>query len=386
MIADRPPPTRREGAAPEGPVGDRLPVDLDLAGALHEVSNGLTVILGWLDVARAQIESLGPSSVEQTSALEALQIALVRSRRAHRIARRAIAAPSPIADDPELLGTIVREAIQGIAPEAERSEIPLVVDVPEALERAPIEAGDRLLQVLTNLLLNALVATPERASIDLSVSADPAGTHALLALRDGGPGIPAADRARLFLRGSTGRVGGAGIGLAHARDVVEELGGSLTLAPFAPGRGAEFVIAWPLAMPREASRPASAAPTEGPVRLDGRRIAVLEDDPAVVELLELSLAARGAETRAWTAYDALLDCVASEPVDVVLLDASPLGTTPLPVAIAELRARRPGVVVVLISGALDAPVDPSTLGVEWVRKPFDVAELARVVAASAQAA
>jgi CheY-like chemotaxis protein len=376
----------REGAATERSAGDRLPADIDLAGTLHEVSNGLTVILGWLDVARAQIESIDASSSEQTSALEALQIALLRARRAHRIARRAIAAPSPIADDPELLGSIVREAVQGLAPEAERSEIPLVVDLAGPLERAPIEAGDRLLQVLTNLLLNALVATPERGSIGLAVSADPGGAHALLALRDGGPGIPPADRARLFLRGSTGRVGGAGIGLAHARDVVEELGGSLTLAPFAPDRGAEFVIAWPLAAPRRAARPGTAAPADGPVRLEGRRIAVLEDDPAVVELIELSLSARGAEVCSWTAYDALLRCIATDPIDVVLLDASPLGTTGLAVAIAELRARRPGVVVVLISGALDAPVDPSTLGVEWVRKPFDVAELARVVADSTRPA
>jgi CheY-like chemotaxis protein len=376
----------RADATPERSADARLPDDLDLAGTLHEVSNGLTVILGWLDVARAQIESIAAASVEQSSALEALQIALLRARRAHRIARRAIAAPSPIADAPELLGAIVREAVQGIAPEAERSEIPLVVDVAAQLEHAPIEAGDRLLQVLTNLLLNALVATPERAIIGLSVVPEPAGTHAQIALRDGGPGIPPADRARLFLRGNTGRVGGAGIGLAHARDVVEELGGSLTLAPFAPDRGAEFVIAWPLATPRPTAPAVLAAPVEGPGRLDGRRVAVLEDDPAVVELLELSLSARGAEVCSWTAYDALLRCVASDPVDVVLLDASPLGTTGLAVAIAELRARRPGVVVVLISGALDAPVDPSTLGVAWVRKPFDVAELARVVAASTRTA
>ncbi len=411
---DADPPPSSRATAPSGTV----PTDHDLAGALHEVSNGLTVILGWLEVASEQLE-LATSQLAslpedfaaealdaRARAQEALQVSTVRTRRAHRIARRAIAAPSPIPDAPELVGAIVREAVQGVAPEAERCEIRLELAIASDLEARPIESGDRLLQVLTNLLLNALVATPEHSLIAVTVAPGDDASLVRVSVADGGPGIPARDRGRLFQRGNTGRVGGAGIGLAHARDVVEELGGYLELLPYREGDGAHFVIAWPCVVGREAPIPLVRArsevppahATEPPVSLErprtsgdrppslsGLNVAVLDDDAAVVELLEVSLGARGANVEGFDALPALERHLAREPVDVALLDASPLGGEPLGAVLARLRAARPDLGVVLISGAVDPGHDLVSLGVEWMRKPFDVGALAAAVRKAAPA-
>src|SRR5689334_12172948 len=62
--------------------------ETDLAAALHEVSNALTVVLGWLDVAAARL----PDGSAGASLSEALEVAQSHARLGHQIARRAIGA------------------------------------------------------------------------------------------------------------------------------------------------------------------------------------------------------------------------------------------------------------------------------------------------------
>src|SRR5688572_15563773 len=72
----------------------------DLAGALHEVSNALTVVLGWLDNARDNLEG-GP--------LEALEIARAHASLGHAIARRAVGAPLQEGTELRSALTLVRD-------------------------------------------------------------------------------------------------------------------------------------------------------------------------------------------------------------------------------------------------------------------------------------
>src|SRR5512139_1717322 len=88
----------------------RRPSDRDLAGVLHEVSNALTVVLGWIDRARGEIDSL--PTVE-----DALAIAASRARHARQIVRRAIGADVPD-DVPASVASILAEAAKGCEPEA----------------------------------------------------------------------------------------------------------------------------------------------------------------------------------------------------------------------------------------------------------------------------
>ncbi len=104
--------------------------------------------------------------------------------------------------------------------------------------------ADRLNRVLVNLLTNAYRYA--RTSVCLRVST--CGGDAVVAVEDDGDGVPDDLVGQLFepfMRGRNGRPGGAGLGLAIARRIVDHLGGSVTYEPRG-GRGARFVVRLPV--------------------------------------------------------------------------------------------------------------------------------------------
>jgi signal transduction histidine kinase len=107
--------------------------------------------------------------------------------------------------------------------------------------------ADQLTRVVRNLLDNAARYAVRRIEVRLA----PDGGDAVLVVSDDGPGVPAADAERIFerfARVDTSRsrgTGGAGLGLAIAREIIERHGGSIALDP--DGNGASFVVRLPLA-------------------------------------------------------------------------------------------------------------------------------------------
>lgn len=368
-VSDEDPP--KEGVQHAGP---------DLAAALHEVGNGLTVVLGWLEDARSKAEP-GPVA-------EAIRIALERARRAHRIARRAITADTS-RPDAEPISALLEEIVVGILPHAHDKGVRVEREVEAAVAPFAAVAGERLLQVVTNLLLNALEVTPAGKTISVEARLDTKSRNgapksgATLSIRvaDGGPGIPPARRSQLFQRGVSGRPGGAGIGLAHAAEVVKEEGGRLTLAPWEEGKGAVFELAWPLdgMSSRISLHPVSQAPrTRRAQLLADCRVAVLDDDAGVIDLLEMVLSARGADVKTFQRHDQFLSSLETTRYDVALLDASPFGDA-LEATLEQLKQRHPALDLILISGASDPGATIGKLGVTWIRKPFEVDEVVDVV-------
>lgn len=128
-------------------------------------------------------------------------------------------------------------------------ERPIAVDVAEAPVRARGDAF-RLQQVLAVLVTNALVHTPHDASLRLSARTSDHGC--IIVVADTGPGLDEADAERVFdrfYRGDQSRTratGGAGLGLAIARSIVEAHGGQLTLGT-APGKDCAFTVRLPAA-------------------------------------------------------------------------------------------------------------------------------------------
>jgi CheY-like chemotaxis protein len=231
--------------------------------------------------------------------------------------------------------------------------------------------------VLTNLVLNAIAVTPAGGRVEVAADRDPdpsSGSGAVVAVTDGGPGIPDGDRPRLFQRGASGRPGGAGIGLAHAQAVALEEGGLLTLGAYRPGAGARFELKWPL----YDGAPTTAPRTVRPAHLDGLRVAVLEDDAAIVELLDTVLVARGATVLPVQNIGALRETLAAHSVQVALVDASPLGAG-LEGVLRALKADFPNTDLVLISGSSDPGIAAERLAVTWIRKPFEVSEVVEVL-------
>lgn len=114
---------------------------------------------------------------------------------------------------------------------------------------------DRLVQVVLNLLSNAIRYCPEGAG-RVEVGLDRDGDSVHLSVRDNGPGVPESERERIFerFRQAHGAIrtpgGGAGLGLAISRRIVEQHGGEIWVEP-AAGGGARFVVRLPLAAERE---------------------------------------------------------------------------------------------------------------------------------------
>ncbi len=142
---------------------------------------------------------------------------------------------------------VVARAVAPFQPRAARAGVTLRTEVPPRLPRVRADA-DRTVQVLTNLLDNALKFTPAGGTV--TVSASEQRGRVLIAVADTGPGIPEAELPHVFDRfykvdrARAGSRGGAGLGLAIAKRLVEAQGG-IIMAESREGHGARFVVALP---------------------------------------------------------------------------------------------------------------------------------------------
>ena len=115
-------------------------------------------------------------------------------------------------------------------PLAARGQIDLIVDLPPRLPRVYADA-ERVHQVISNLVHNALKFSTGGASINISASGEPTGQQVTISVIDTGIGIPAEDQDRIFERFyKTDRArasGGTGLGLAIAKHIVQAHGGQI---------------------------------------------------------------------------------------------------------------------------------------------------------------
>ncbi len=201
-------------------------------GVSHELRTPLTAI-------RVGLENLADSAPPNTRATIAML-----EREAARLGRlveellagRAEPAAPALLD----LSALAAEVCALFAGRAERAGIELSV------AGAPLELWgdrDRLKQALINLVDNALRVTPPGGAV--LVATLRAGPWARLAVMDGGPGVPAELRERIWEPGVRGADGGAGLGLAIVREIAQAHGGVAYLDErYEPG--ARFVIDLPL--------------------------------------------------------------------------------------------------------------------------------------------
>jgi DNA-binding response OmpR family regulator/anti-sigma regulatory factor (Ser/Thr protein kinase) len=145
------------------------------------------------------------------------------------------------------LGEFTAGVARTFVPFAERKAIAFEVTPPPAPVSVYADPG-HLDRILSNLLSNAFKFTPQHGSVRLRVSAH--NGAARIAVRDSGPGIPAAERSRVFDRfhrveSTAGNQPGTGIGLALAKELVGLHGGSISLES-EEGFGSTFVVTLPL--------------------------------------------------------------------------------------------------------------------------------------------
>ncbi|WP_169796450.1 sensor histidine kinase [Chondromyces crocatus] len=369
---------------PSSGVGPVFPLEHDLAGTLHEVSNALTVILGWVERARS-------ARGEELS--RALDLVAARARDARRIVRRSIGAagspydtaesPLSIVHEPlRPLRIILEDAVTSLDPEACRAETKVLVRSDAEVASLSVLHERPLLQILVNLLLNAISVSPRGGVVEITAERD--DTDVIFSVIDEGPGVPPERRASLLRAGITTRAGGAGIGLRYSAALAEASGGRLTLG--SSERGARFDLQWPIftsgqtePIPESGDAPLrTPPPASGALRpagkvLGGARILLVEDDEAVVDLLDTALSARGARIVCVRRMSELHGALDTGPFDAVLLDLSPIEED-VPGAIAAVQRSSPEARLVVMSGTgglVDLPDGCSA----WVRKPFEVGEI-----------
>jgi two-component system, OmpR family, sensor kinase len=140
------------------------------------------------------------------------------------------------------MGELLSQAFERYREEAQRRSIDYRCDI---RDRPVIDSdGDRVLQVVGNLLSNAFKATPDGGRISLELAQQNGTVH--VAVEDSGPGIAPESRERIFRPFISNVGGGTGLGLPIARELSGALGGRLDLRSEI-GRGSRFELVLPAA-------------------------------------------------------------------------------------------------------------------------------------------
>ena len=229
---------------------DRLKADL-IATVSHELRSPLTTIVGVFGILRVRRDRVSPEERDELVAM-----GIQQSERLHRMIE-------------QLLLTARFEQADGVASlRAARVELDAADLVRQAAAEArarhhdrqiaietngslPVRvAQDAVVQVLGNLLDNACKYSPDGEPVRLSGIRE--GAEAVLAVEDAGPGIPEAERQRIFdrftqlERSTQRRAGGVGLGLYIARQLARSQDGDLLVVDPTGDHGARFELHLPL--------------------------------------------------------------------------------------------------------------------------------------------
>jgi signal transduction histidine kinase len=227
-----------------------------LANVSHELKTPLTSIQGF---AQAILDNTADTPEARK---QAAQIIYAEAGRMHRMALDLLDLARLEAGTADLkmscgCSLLLKSIVEKSSPQAQKAAIYLRTNIPENLPMV-FGDGDRLAQVFTNLVDNALKFTPANGQVTLS--AVHTGAEVEISIADTGPGIPKESLSRVFDRfyqvdPSRSRAGGesaagqrgAGLGLAIVQEIVQAHGGRIDVRSEV-GRGTTFIIHLPIAV------------------------------------------------------------------------------------------------------------------------------------------
>jgi PAS domain S-box-containing protein len=260
--------------------------------------------------------------------------------------------------EPLSLHDVIASAMPLLAAEFEHRSVRVQTSL--VAESAHV-CGDarRLGHVVQHLLRNALQFTPPGGSV--SVSTRNHGQQVVLEVQDTGAGIDAMslryvfEHARPLSSPGEREPGGAGLGLATARAIVELHGGEIAAASPGPGRGSTFTVSLPL-MPMPAPGHASVESETPPERkLD---VLLVEDDASTLDVLGRLLVNMGHEVTRASQFGEAKSLMASRCFDVLIADVGLPDGSGLEL-LRSTGARIPRRSVVLSGGAMASDVAAS---------------------------
>jgi len=217
-----------------------------IAFAAHALHNYLTITGGSIELLARSLKNHPDPEVHR--GLKGLQRTTdVMSHTVNQMMGTASGAGPALARDPIDLPLLVRRVCAYYERVAKRKKIQIRL---EPSRRLPLVAGDRLALAATldNLLSNAVKFSEHGKEIVLTLQAGPGGV--ICSIKDEGPGLSAADQAKLFQRGAqltpqpTAGEPSTGYGLAVARELIEKQGGRIWCESQL-GKGARFAFELP---------------------------------------------------------------------------------------------------------------------------------------------
>jgi len=249
--------------------------DSFLAAAAHDLSNPLTAILGICQLLNRRLGySQGHDSERCSDAIVGIESNARRLaaqiEQLLDVACTEAGRPLGLRRIPTDLVALVDRVIAARSQSSLRHDLRLETQLEQLLG---VYDPVRLERVVDNLLANALKYSPLGGKIVVRLERErtPRGAWAVLAVLDEGLGVPAADLPLIFepfrRAGNVGPISGTGIGLASARQIVEEHGGRVTVTS-REGAGSTFTVYLPVGSDVAGAGVASEAPSEP--RLVGR--------------------------------------------------------------------------------------------------------------------
>jgi two-component system NtrC family sensor kinase len=349
-----------------------------LAGVAHELNNPLAVLSG-------QAQLLQTTGADPATARRALKIGEAADR-CVRIVRNflALARQRPPERTHTSLKQVVMGALELLGYELRSDNVQPVVQLADDL---PVMWADphQLHQVLVNLIANAHQALRRHAQprrITVIGRHDRAAGRAVLEVVDTGPGIPPNVQAKIFEPFFTTKAPGegTGLGLSLCRGIVEEHGGTLTLAASSEA-GTTFRVELPVVAPPAAA--AAGAPEMTPTPLRPHLVLVVDDEAALAEVVAEAVERDGHTTGIAANGVIALEMLAREAYDLIISDTKmPLldGET----FYAELQRRFPRLRdrIIFMTGDVLAPDKREFLertGAPYFAKPCDLDEIRRTV-------
>ncbi len=226
---------------------------------------------------------------------------------------------------------IVELVLEGVRPAADAKHIHLTSDL--ATDAGPLRAdGDRLQQIVWNLLTNAVKFTPKGGAIHVRLRRSE--SHVQLTVEDTGIGMAPEFLPNVFERfrqadeGTTRRHMGLGLGLSIAKHLVELHGGSIASRSPGLGLGATFVVTLPISpltspsfdMPRERATTDAPPADDLTSSVRGIRLLVVDDEADARDLLETLLGMYGMVVKTAASAEAALECLKSFQPDAIISD------------------------------------------------------------------
>jgi signal transduction histidine kinase/DNA-binding response OmpR family regulator len=240
---------------------------------------------------------------------------------------------------PQDLSKFVRACAQVFEPMAASKSVQIQIECPDALPEVEADA-DKISQVLSNLVSNAIKYTPTGGQVH--ISARPSGNDVLISVCDTGPGIPRDKWDYIFERfarvtASFAReIGGVGLGLYIVRQIMDHHGGRVWLDSEV-GKGSTFYIALPI------RKDVDYVESAGPAPEAAGRILVCDADPELAARIAQLLRRERYEVRCVHSGCRLLSQIVEIRPDVVLTDLllPDTDTLDLLASLTDLRSRQP---------------------------------------------